>query len=917
MTRSKSRKKEELPPLTDHPQAETETYEVLTAAARRRTGAIPPELFVRQALACAPGGDWPVQRDALEALIRRAGFCRRDGLRVQGQPPHGRALGVYETRRAAARGKPGGDSRRPYRTLLRGLDPLETSCDCADFQRGALGLCKHGMAVLEHLAVRPRRWNQALREQRAPGRDNGPRLCWDPVRPLTGPGDWLQRVTWLPPPMPDIRRNRVKAVVSAQRCFTSGGEGAWPLAHGHRDNPKKRLKVVESLRAFVRLDTRRAGRTELIPSDPVLAPLLDAEAERLKQDLSLAGMHRRVDRSLASLHHPLYPYQREGLDTFWRTGRLLLADDMGLGKTVQAIAVVNTLWNQGLATRGLLLVPAALKTQWLREWQTFSDVPVQVVDGSPEARSRLYRTTRKGFLIANYELVLRDLTEMRGFAPDLMVLDEAQRIKNWATKTATYVKQLRPRYRLVLTGTPMENRLEELASIMDWVDSRALEPKWRLVPWHTTAADGRKVITGARNLDTLRERLAPVFLRRLRSEVLSQLPDRTDTRVPVTFTEAQAEEHDALSRPILQIMRRAERRPLTQAEFLKLMQLLTQQRIICNGLAQLQFTDLWPTFSTVKKPTPALLRRLDSPKLLELREMVSQLVVSQRRKVVIFSQWRRMLQLAQWVTRDLLADAGVRSAFFSGQESQKRRTHNIVDFHDDPDLMVLLCSDAGGVGLNLQHAASCLINLDLPWNPAVLEQRIGRIHRLGQKQPVQVYHLISEAGIEARMEGTIGVKKALFDGLFDGQSDAVEFDRSASFLDQIKHVVDSEDDVPGSAGAGDAGDALDELDELDELDGEAVQASQAIDEPADVALATSRAAEDSGQYAAVQGSHASPGLVTGPQVQQLLSRLEVSRRPDGGVTIDAPPEAAEAFAAIFAGMAGLITKAAPPATDDP
>ena len=915
MTRSKSRKKEELPPLTEHPLVETETYEVLTAAARRRTGAIPPEVFVRQALSCAPGGDWPVRRDALEALIRRAGFCRRDGLRVQGQPPNRRALGVYETRRAAARGKTGGDSRRPYRTLLMGVDPLEMSCDCADFQRGALGLCKHGMAVLEHLATRPRRWKQALREQGAAWHDNGPRLRWDPVRPLTGPGDWLERVTWLPPTPPGTPANSVKAVVSAQRCFRSGGEGSWPLARGHRDNPKKRLTMVDALRAFVRLDARRAERTGEIPSDPVLSPLLDAEAERLAQELSLTGMRRRVDRAVASLHHPIYPYQREGLDSFLRTGRLLLADDMGLGKTVQAIAVVNTLWELGLVKRGLLLVPAALKTQWLREWLNFSDVPARVVDGSPETRMELYRTTRKGFLIANYELVLRDLADMRGFAPDLMVLDEAQRIKNWATKTATCVKQLRPRYRLVLTGTPMENRLEELASIMDWVDSRALEPKWRLVPWHTTAADGRKVITGARNLDTLRERLAPVLLRRLRTEVLSQLPSRTDTRVPVTFTEAQAEEHDALTQPILQLMRRAERRPLTQAEFLKLMQLLTQQRIICNGLAQLQFAELWPTFSAVRRPTPALLNRLDSPKLLELREMLAQLVGAQRRKVVIFSQWRRMLQLAQWVTRDLLADAGVRSAFFSGQESQKRRTQNIVDFHDDPDLMVLLCSDAGGVGLNLQHAASCLINLDLPWNPAVLEQRIGRIHRLGQKHPIQVYYMISEAGIEARIEGTIGVKKALFDGLFDGQSDAVEFDRSASFLDQIKHVVDAAED-PGSTGASDATDALEELEELEELDGDVIQASPATAELADAGFTASQVAEEPRQYEAAGPSHASPGLVTGPQVQQLLSRLEVQRRPDGGVTIDAPPDAAEALAAIFAGMAGLITAAAAPATDD-
>ena len=390
------------------------------------------------------------------------------------------------------------------------------------------------------------------------------------------------------------------------------------------------------------------------------------------------------------------------------------------------------------------------------------------------------------------------------------------------------------------------------------------------------------------------------MLRRVRHEVLSQLPPRTDTRVPVTFTEAQAEEHDALKQPIADLMNRAKKRPLTQAEFLRLMQLLTQQRIICNGLALLQFGELWPTFAP-SDPTPGLLRRLDSPKLVELREMVDQLAVQQRRKVVVFSQWRRMLQLAQWVTKDLLAAAGARGAFFSGQESQKRRAHNIVDFHDDPGMRVLFCSDAGGVGLNLQHAASCLINLDLPWNPAVLEQRIGRIHRLGQQRPIQVYHLISEYGIEARIEGVIGVKKALFDGLFDGTSDAVEFDRSASFLDQLQRVVEPAE-VPEELLRAPGATPAEQEDELDADDEELVAADVDLD---------AIAAEPSASVESDAAPSAEPaaGLISPSQVQQLLTRLEVTRKLDGGVTIDAPPEAAEALAAMFAGVADLISKA--------
>src|SRR5262249_9987241 len=289
--------------------------------------------------------------------------------------------------------------------------------------------------------------------------------------------------------------------------------------------------------------------------------------------------------------------------------------------------------------------------------------------------------TREGLLLINYEQLLRDLPAVRAWAPDLIVLDEAQRIKNWATKTALSVKQLDPSYRLVLTGTPMENRIEELASIVECVDDMALEPKWRLAPAHAVRADGKHEITGVKRLDTLRERLRPAMMRRVRQEVLDQLPPRTDTRVPVELTEAQSFEHESLMQPIASILAITKKRPLTQAEFLRLMSLLTTQRIICNGLGQLYFDDHWP--SLIKRtPDDPLIQGLSEPKLLELRPLVRQLAVDQGRKVVVFSQWRRMLILAQWAVGDLLGDNGLRSGFFSGTEGPKRRTQNLVEFHD-------------------------------------------------------------------------------------------------------------------------------------------------------------------------------------------------------------------------------------------
>jgi SNF2 family DNA or RNA helicase len=475
------------------------------------------------------------------------------------------------------------------------------------------------------------------------------------------------------------------------------------------------------------------------------------------------------------------------------------------------------------------------------------------------------------------------------------VLDEAQRIKNYATKTAVYVKSLAPSYRLVLTGTPMENRLEELASVLDWVDDVALTPKWRLDPWHTfREGDGGSGTAGARNLDTLRTRMAPCMLRRIRREVLSQLPSRTETRVPVPMTPEQHAEHDELIQPIAALLATAARRSLRQPEFLKLMSLLTTQRIISNGLGQLRFDEVWPALQG-SRPEPALLDGLFMPKLGELRRLVRDVVLDQGRKVVVFSQWRRMLRLAAWSLGDVLGDAGQRAVFFTGAESPRQRTQSVVEFHDDPKTSVMLLSDAGGVGLNLQRAASACINLELPWNPAVVEQRIGRIHRLGQKAPIDVYNLVTEEGIEARIAALVATKKALFGGLFDGATDSVRFEGQGSFLADIEKLVAPLPELPAAAmpplNADDANDSP--LAAEQEID-----AALADELPRDVSLNRGNA----------PSTAALDGAERPRDVAELFRALQVKRMPDGTVTISAAPAAADALLAMLRGLTELVAK---------
>ncbi|MBK6940851.1 MAG: DEAD/DEAH box helicase [Planctomycetes bacterium] len=848
-----------------------EAFAYLHERAKGHTGSIPTDVIVRHLLRVTHDADWSVKRDALEAVLRRLGFAKRDGL-VARATTRQRGLGRYRTERPGSKG-------RPYSTWLMQLDPLQVSCDCPDFVRGSLGVCKHALTVLQDVYTSPGRARAASDAPNPFARES--RIAFDPIRPLTGAGDGLARIHLVPG-----TGGLVPYAVAARFRTTRAGAVGW-VKQTYPDQLERRRDLVRDLLA---LPETVSG----IDIEPAAKAYLEIEHAELLRRISTAALLPRFAEALGELERPLYRYQREGVLRALAAGRLLLADDMGLGKTAQATAFCHALWISQTIQRGLIITPASLKSQWLREWRLFSAVPVEIVDGSAEDRAEQYRSTKSGFLIANYEQILKDLDVVQEWSPSAVVLDEAQRMKNWASKTAFHVKQLQPEYRLVLTGTPLENRLDELASLLDWVDDFALEPKWRLTAAHTTTVDGRKEIGGARHLDTLRERLAPCMLRRLRRDVLGQLPPRTDTIVTVPMTDEQAEEHDALIRPIAALLKIARRRPLTRAEFLRLMQLFMTQRVISNGLGQLRFEETWPRLEKLARPDPDTLRGLFAPKLLELREIVRQVAVTQERKIVVFSQWRRMLLLAHFAVKDVLEDHGVRASFFTGHESQARRTENLVAFHDDPSSRILFASDAGGVGLNLQRAASCCINLELPWNPAVLDQRIARIHRHGQQRPIDVYNLVNERGIESRIATLVDDKKALFKGLFDGASDEITFERSGSFLSRLERIVE----IPT-------------IDTKAQKRAASVTTEDAEDERAELADTLVVQADESQDRVSVETDprRAEPGA-TAVDVAGLFSKLKITTNAQGSMTIEAPPSEAASLAAVFEGLARALRSGA-------
>jgi len=300
----------------------------------------------------------------------------------------------------------------------------------------------------------------------------------------------------------------------------------------------------------------------------------------------------------------------------------------------------------------------------------------------------------------------------------------------------------------VLTGTPLENRLEDLYSVVQFIDNRRLGPAFRFFHRHRVVSEEGRLL-GYRNLDELRERLRPVLLRRTRAQVMRQLPPRSTEIRRVPPTAEQADIHDQHRRIVSTILKK---RYISEMDLLRLQKAL----LICRMAADSTYL--------VDRQEPAY-----SSKLQELDSLLEELTAEEGRKIVLFSEWTTMLDLIE----PLLAKRRVRYARLDGSVPQKKRQALIAGFRDDPHCRLFLATNAGATGLNLQ-AADTVVNVDLPWNPAVLEQRISRVHRMGQRRPVQVYLLVTEDTIEESMLDTLEAKRELALAALDLESEVNE-----------------------------------------------------------------------------------------------------------------------------------------------
>ena len=602
-----------------------------------------------------------------------------------------------------------------YEVEIRDLAKQNNSCGCIDHRVNGLGTCKHIEGVLA--ALKKKMGARAFAAAVARG---APRV------------EVFFRRDQVPRPMLG------GAALSADtRAFVE------PFL-------AKNGTLVSDHKAIARMLKLAPNAPQGLRISRHFGPSVERERRLAEREKSRTAFLSAVEVGRANfdvVKLPLLPYQREGAAHLAFHERALLADEMGLGKTVQAIAACEILMRQKGIERVLVVSPTSVKAEWEEQIVRFTDRSVRFVAGPYQDRLKHYREPAF-FTLVNYEQVVRDADDInRLLKPDVVILDEAQRIKNWHTKTARRVKSLVSPFAFVLTGTPLENRIDETYSIVQYLDPEIFGPLFRFNrDFYTLDERGRPA--GYKNLDQLHRRLSGVMLRRRKHDVETELPDRTEKTFFVPMVEEQARRYGDYEYLAQRLGAVAQRRPLTQEEFDRLQQYLACMRMICD--------------------TPAILdpQCRVCPKLEELEGVLSELLEEPSRKIVIFSEWVKMLALV----RELADEMGLDYAWHTGEVPQLNRRAEIARFREDPACRLFLSSDAGATGLNLQ-TASAVINLDLPWNPAKLEQRIARAWRKGQKSVVTVVNFVTENSIEHSILHLLSQKRALADGVLDGAED--------------------------------------------------------------------------------------------------------------------------------------------------
>lgn len=619
-----------------------------------------------------------------------------------------------------------------YKVIYRGANCKWNYCSCMDFKVSRLGTCKHIEAVCSWIKKRRKTLDKTLPSYTAVYLlyQEGRKIC---IRIGTEKSEEFTRL--------------------ASEYFTNDGY--------------LKPESIYSFSTFLSTARKISNTFRCYPD--ALQYILDLRDDRKRAELV---SEKCTDKNLDSLLNArLYPYQKEGIRFAIKTGKTIIADEMGLGKTIQAIGCAEFMRKENLISSVLIVCPTSLKYQWKKEIERFTGCQSVVIEGNHLRRKKMYDDSTF-YKIVSYNSICNDVKILRHMSTDFMIMDEAQRLKNWNTQVAQALRRIHADYMVVLSGTPLENKLQELYSIVQIVNPFLLGPLHEFIADTTVLSPSGQII-GYKNLNEIGERLKGVMIRRRKSDVKLQLPSRMDSIRFVPMTKEQAGMHDEFHSVVSQIVTKWNKTHfLSEKDRKRLLLLLSQMRMVCDS-----------TFILDQ-------RSRHDTKIDELMHMVEDMIENGDDKMVVFSQWERMTRL---VCQEL-EKRGIMYANLNGSVPSEKRKQLMDDFTSNPDCRIFVSTDAGSTGLNLQ-VASVLVNLDLPWNPAVLEQRIARIYRIGQTKSVQVFNMVAERTIEERMLSTLNFKSNMSEGILDNGTDAVFMEES-----KFNRLMETVEEVTASDG---------------------------------------------------------------------------------------------------------------------
>lgn len=442
----------------------------------------------------------------------------------------------------------------------------------------------------------------------------------------------------------------------------------------------------------------------------------------------------------------LYGYQRTGVNFMIKAGRVINADDMGLGKTLESIAAAE----ESGANRILIVTLNSLKFNWEAELNKWGSKPVTIINGDKAKKDKRIAEYQTGYMVINYE-AMRLHPELAGMQWDVMICDEAHKLKNKDTLHTIAIKKIKSKYAWALTGTPMENAPHELWSLLNWLFPKSFSSYWRFVDQYCVVNEfaGKddktiRVPVGAISSKEMHELLQPVMIRRLKTEVLPDLPEKQYVSIPIEMSKEDRRVYKDILKEMIAVLDNGDivATPTVLTQFTRLKQACISQHLL--GTKRTGVT---------------------SAKLQALEDLVESSIADH--KIVVYTTLAEGLKIA----RNNLNARGWNTAEIHGDITPEGRQLAIRKFQTDPNCRIFLATiQAGGTGIDgLQYAADQFIYLDKHPNPMRNLQAEDRLMRIGQKNALTIYSIINKDSIEEYIEYRLLRKETSFNFIIDGQ----------------------------------------------------------------------------------------------------------------------------------------------------